>query len=345
YAPAIAAAALAAAPAIAAAQGSYSTNVGAFFWYPGSPQSFTAGVQSSQFPLLGVSRCSSTSSRATCSGSEGFFASVDRGLIEHSSQGSGSRGEFTALPGRYEGLVFGGSGSSGASWNDVVVSYVGGDVGSDIIAVSAQFSVVASTSSSGVSVTPVGYNVSASASIAGSSGQSSVYVQNSGGSTAVSIPPVFVTVNQPFAVSMGLNTSRTPSGTGFGGQFESSPGSVTWSMNASIATNGPGFTETPVFNVPEGYTVNSPSMGVVNNRWIGRTIFPPCGPADIGATGGLDAPDGRLDNNDFVVFIDRFFAQVPSADVGSTGGVAGIDGAWDNNDFVVFIDRFFAGCV
>ncbi|HZW07638.1 MAG TPA: GC-type dockerin domain-anchored protein, partial [Phycisphaerales bacterium] len=70
-----------------------------------------------------------------------------------------------------------------------------------------------------------------------------------------------------------------------------------------------------------------------------------CGAADIGSQGGVEGYDGVLDNNDFVVFIDRFFANDPRADVGSTGGVHGDDGAWDNNDFVVFIDDFFSGCV
>jgi hypothetical protein len=69
-----------------------------------------------------------------------------------------------------------------------------------------------------------------------------------------------------------------------------------------------------------------------------------CGPADIGQTGGLEGFDGVLDNNDFVVFIDRFFAHDGRADVGRTGGVAGADGAFDNNDFIVFIDQFFGGC-
>jgi hypothetical protein len=69
-----------------------------------------------------------------------------------------------------------------------------------------------------------------------------------------------------------------------------------------------------------------------------------CGPADVGGTGGVPGADGHLDNNDFIVYIDTFFAHAPAADVGSTGGVPGHDGAWDNNDFVVFIDQFFAGC-
>jgi hypothetical protein len=78
-----------------------------------------------------------------------------------------------------------------------------------------------------------------------------------------------------------------------------------------------------------------------------RTNLPPaaCGPADIGSQGGAVGSDGVLDNNDFVVFIDRFFAQSPTADRGMTGGVAGSDGHWDNNDFVVFIDQFFTGCI
>ncbi|HYD02412.1 MAG TPA: GC-type dockerin domain-anchored protein, partial [Phycisphaerales bacterium] len=71
----------------------------------------------------------------------------------------------------------------------------------------------------------------------------------------------------------------------------------------------------------------------------------PCGSADVGGQGGVTGPDGVLDNNDFVAFIDLFFSAQPGADVGSQGGVQGGDGAFDNNDFVVLIDRFFAGCV
>ena len=69
-----------------------------------------------------------------------------------------------------------------------------------------------------------------------------------------------------------------------------------------------------------------------------------CGPADIAGTGADGNGDGVLDNNDFIVFIDRFFAQDPRADYGSTGGILGADGQFNNNDFVVFIDLFFAGC-
>jgi len=69
-----------------------------------------------------------------------------------------------------------------------------------------------------------------------------------------------------------------------------------------------------------------------------------CGAADVGGTGGLAGYDGALDNNDFVVFIDLFFAQSPLADQGSTGGLPGADNQWNNNDFVVFIDNFFGGC-
>ncbi|MFT3683961.1 MAG: cytochrome c peroxidase [Phycisphaerales bacterium] len=66
--------------------------------------------------------------------------------------------------------------------------------------------------------------------------------------------------------------------------------------------------------------------------------------ADLGSQGGLHAPDGALDNNDFIAFIDLFFASAPAADMGKQGGFAGSDALWDNNDFIVFINKFFAGC-
>ncbi|HZW06533.1 MAG TPA: GC-type dockerin domain-anchored protein [Phycisphaerales bacterium] len=88
-------------------------------------------------------------------------------------------------------------------------------------------------------------------------------------------------------------------------------------------------------------TPGGPVRAVVSDR-----LPPlPCGSADVGGQGGVAGADGRLDNNDFVAFIDMFFSADPAADMGRQGGVPGQDGAWDNNDFVVFIDRFFAGCV
>jgi hypothetical protein len=69
-----------------------------------------------------------------------------------------------------------------------------------------------------------------------------------------------------------------------------------------------------------------------------------CGAADLGAQGGVPGADGRLDNNDFIAFIDLFFGHDAAADFGGQGGVAAPDGHLDNNDFIVFIDRFFGGC-
>jgi len=82
---------------------------------------------------------------------------------------------------------------------------------------------------------------------------------------------------------------------------------------------------------------------MADNMLVKRAPLPPC-PADLGTQGGVQGSDRVLDNNDFVVFIDLFFAGLPAADVGAQGGVHGSDGAFDNNDFVVFIDLFFAGC-
>lgn len=69
-----------------------------------------------------------------------------------------------------------------------------------------------------------------------------------------------------------------------------------------------------------------------------------CCPADVGLASGLPGSDGVLNNNDFVAFIDLFFAGDAGADRGGQGGTAGPDGAWDNNDLVVFVDQFFTPC-
>jgi len=68
-----------------------------------------------------------------------------------------------------------------------------------------------------------------------------------------------------------------------------------------------------------------------------------CAP-DLGSAGGESGQDGQLDNNDFIVFIDDFFASNITADFGSAGGVSGADGTFDNNDFIAFINSFFNGC-
>jgi hypothetical protein len=95
-----------------------------------------------------------------------------------------------------------------------------------------------------------------------------------------------------------------------------------------------------------GWTATSGGTGAYRLSLKGACYAPPvvppqCSPADIGAQGGVAGHDNHLDNNDFVVFIDRFFAHDAVADLGSQGGVHGADGAWDNNDFVAFIDFFF----
>lgn len=69
-----------------------------------------------------------------------------------------------------------------------------------------------------------------------------------------------------------------------------------------------------------------------------------CGPADLGGEGAAEMADGILDNNDFIVFINYFFALDSRADLGGEGGAEGADGQFDNNDFIVFIGFFFQGC-
>ncbi|MFT3684145.1 MAG: GC-type dockerin domain-anchored protein [Phycisphaerales bacterium] len=42
-------------------------------------------------------------------------------------------------------------------------------------------------------------------------------------------------------------------------------------------------------------------------------------PADLGHAGGFAGPDGQLDNNDFIMFINYFFTNNPIADIGRCG--------------------------
>ena len=67
----------------------------------------------------------------------------------------------------------------------------------------------------------------------------------------------------------------------------------------------------------------------------------PCSAADVGMAGGEPGQDNLLDNNDFIAFINFFFAQNSIADQGQAGGEYGSDGLYDNNDFIAFINHFF----
>jgi hypothetical protein len=93
------------------------------------------------------------------------------------------------------------------------------------------------------------------------------------------------------------------------------------------------------FRGPNATGYQGASMAVTNVK------VPTVCTADMGSQGGVAGPDGALDNNDFITFIDAFFNNdLLMADVGQQGGLPGPDNTLDNNDFIVFIDAFFAGC-
>jgi hypothetical protein len=94
------------------------------------------------------------------------------------------------------------------------------------------------------------------------------------------------------------------------------------------------------------FTAPADALGFQGNSLAANNIkVPEVCTADVGSTGGVAGPDGTLDNNDFIAFIDAFFnGDMLIADLGKTGGVAGTDNALNNNDFIVYIDAFFAGC-
>jgi PKD repeat protein/glucose/arabinose dehydrogenase len=148
------------------------------------------------------------------------------------------------------------------------------------------------------------------------------------------------TGDQTVCAGSPVTMSVTVSGTG--------PFSYQWRRNGQAVAGATRRT----YTIASAAAANAGSYDCVVSGIAGTTTSDPaalavgcqCGPADIGRQGGLPGFDGVLDNNDFVVFVDLFFAADPRADFGSQGGVAGSDGLFNNNDFVVFVDRFFAGC-
>ena len=130
---------------------------------------------------------------------------------------------------------------------------------------------------------------------------------------------------------------------------------ATASDGTSIAMTMPPTTDWSLasLSLPEGFhlqslSISAPLTARLDELFISLRDGPgsepfDC-PADLGGAGGLPVPDGVLDNNDFIVFINYFFDADPLADVGVQGGGPGQDGAFDNNDFIAFINLFFEGC-
>jgi hypothetical protein len=72
-------------------------------------------------------------------------------------------------------------------------------------------------------------------------------------------------------------------------------------------------------------------------------------PVDIANTDGEPGADGAVDNGDFTLFFNAFFADLSDpirtyADVANTDGELPPDGAIDNGDFTLFFSIFFQGC-
>jgi hypothetical protein len=116
------------------------------------------------------------------------------------------------------------------------------------------------------------------------------------------------------------------------------PGHIAGATSASLTLSGVTSEDAGGYSC----TITGPCKNMVTGA--AALTVNACCPADVGMQSGLPGADGRLDNNDFVVFIDWFFNADTRADRGSQGGSAGADGTLDNNDFVVFIDQFFASC-
>jgi glucose/arabinose dehydrogenase len=112
-------------------------------------------------------------------------------------------------------------------------------------------------------------------------------------------------------------------------------------MTAGLTTPEGSVTPAPLSNVVAFGEDNAGELFVCEIGGRVRKIVPRTAAADIGRAGGLVGPDGELDNNDFIVFINWFFSADTRCDIGSRGGQPGGDGVFDNNDLIVYVNTFF----
>ena len=130
-------------------------------------------------------------------------------------------------------------------------------------------------------------------------------------------------------------------------------------------TSAPGFTIT----IPTTYPLRSPTSGggLLRIDPSGGGAYAPgllgpaaCSPADIANTDGEAGPDGTVDNGDFALFFQAFFADANDpvrrfADIANTDGEVsrvwpsgtpngGFDLTVDNGDFTAFFGAFFEAC-
>ena len=159
----------------------------------------------------------------------------------------------------------------------------------------------------------------------------------------------------------GLNTalfSVSPQGLGpfnFQWQIETESAPDTWTNLGTTPVPIPGGGSAFITSA----NTNASGIGLINRTGLFRVrciVSNDCAsatsatarlftnPADCGTAGGLPGSDGAYDNNDFIAFINYFFALDPHADMGRAGGLFGDDGRFDNNDFIAFINQFFSGC-
>jgi 1,4-alpha-glucan branching enzyme len=164
---------------------------------------------------------------------------------------------------------------------------------------------------------------------------------------------------QPQTFTVGGLPASGGTGIGVLWQVEEPTAPGTWrplvnGLNTGIGTISGSTSTTLAVSFPVGTQLNFRALvttipggctGVLSQT-ASWAINRPCGFGDIGGAGGeaVSCGDGNLDNNDFIVFINRFFDQDPLADIGGEGGEEGSDGILDNNDFIIFIGWFFAGC-
>jgi hypothetical protein len=210
------------------------------------------------------------------SGTAGFLASADAGLLELLAQATSTSGTGSSGSPVNGAFMFTGGGAF-ATFTDFIIS---GPAGASTVTTSVNGALVVSeslTHNTNVSLALRG--ITASISVPAGTAFSVVETHSS----EVFISPEFtLPVGQPFTLGMSLKTGNSQSmiagtfpaagGSAQAGLFESLSQSASLSLGSLARAADGSMLSGGVFNLPAGYTLNSVQANIVDNQWLGPTL-------------------------------------------------------------------------
>jgi hypothetical protein len=207
---------------------------------------------------------------------------ADRGLVQGFGSAESNGSKITAI------------GQSNATYDDVIISWNGDGPPPDFASVDAalNYEIDAQTSTSGALGNTAGFNTRQIIYSVGFNGASDggQIIWDPGGNSGQNLlgdhqllspqAPVNVPLTVTFSMFAGAQARLvqvgSPVTTGITAQLQvtGSPSPAQQGAGATLAALAATQLPGPVFDVPDGFTVNSVSMGIVDNRWVAAVPEP-----------------------------------------------------------------------